>query len=162
MEEFVGKVLFGLGALGLMAWGAKSASEARKNTGLAMTKLAKLTPDDIRDEMIDRAVQNSVDKQVSKVRHDLQMRANETLDKRVNACVDLAYASVHGKVDARVDDAIQRIDMAKIERDIRAAGQEEIREIVRDKLDDLVDDFRDELKDEFIDGLFYGRRSYRR
>lgn len=163
METF-GKILMALGALGLCAWGASSADKTRQMVGKSMLELSKMTPDDIREEMVEKAVQVAVNKEVAKTADHLRKRADTALTDRVNSLVDTAYDSVRDKVQDRTDEALKRIDLAKVTDDIRSAADRRIREAVTDKVDGLVDEFKDKISKEFrdrvTDTLFYGRRPW--
>ena len=161
MDTFA-KILTVLAGLGLVAWGADSASKTRKIVGKSMLELSKMTPDDIREEMVNKAVQNAVDREVKKSADKIRLRAESALTEKVNAQVDEAYNSVRDKVQDRTDEALKRVDTAKVTEDILRMADKRISQRVEIKVDDLVDEFKDkianEFKDRVTDALFYGRR----
>lgn len=116
-------VITSLSCLALAAAEAKRSNDISKKLNISIDELSKKTPVDISEKVFNAAVQKSVDNevrsQVSKTTSLIKKEIVDDMREKITSAIDDAYQDIHGKVDDRVAEELEKIDFPEMKKEIR-------------------------------------------
>lgn len=113
---------------------------------VAVDDLATKTEITISDDILNKAVQKAVDREVgyisTKIVHDL----NSEIRSEVRHSVDLSSTLIKGSVSKEIERQVRNIDISDMEREVVNRAKDAVAEKFDRKLDGVLSDFNDQLQ----------------
>ena len=151
--ETVGKVLSVVSAVGgvvVAIISQRQLNETAELVGTTVKELSDLQEMDVKEEIVNRAIEKSVDKQVEKITSRVYDRVyNETLRKAtkwVEDNVQALYSSISESVTKKIATEVAKIDQEKLKKEVTAQAKEIIIEKFDGQLDDQLVEFNKNLE----------------
>lgn len=149
--NFEGMGIFGL-ALGLLATGyavyqTNKLSKTTSKLDMSIADVESKTQIDIDQSIVDKALQNAVDKKVERAASEavaaVKSDFHQTIYSAVKKEVDEQYTRISDEVGEKVTKEIEGITKEKISNSIQTRLQPELKKYGENKIDQMVADVRD-------------------
>lgn len=143
-------VIFGLGGLIFAGWQIKKQEDLAKKVDLSLEELEKKTPVDIKEEMVNKAIRNAVDREVKiavndtvkTVKNDIHKEVETEVRKEVNA----SFQTIKDQTAAKISDQVALIDEGALKAEVTKKAEEKILKKFDGSLDNVLNEARDECK----------------
>lgn len=151
-DSFVGLlgVSFGLVGIGYAACMHTKMAQISENLNHSIDDLASHTPVDIRDDMIERAVEKAVTLEVkqavSKATERALVDVKKDIHKQISDAVEEEYSDIKDVVLKELIDEAAKIDTKRVRADVERAAKEHALEKFDDSLEDILDDYKSNLE----------------
>ena len=143
-------ILFGLGGLAYAAWSAKKQDDLAKRLDLSIEELAKKTPVDVSEEMVEKAVQIATDREVKAAVHEasksVKTEANKTLCVEVKKEVDAAKDTIKSQVTEALTRQVALIDEGTARAEVVKRAEEKVLQKFDGSLDNVLNEAREECR----------------
>lgn len=143
-------ILFGLAGLGFAAWQAKKHDDLAKKLDLSIEELAKKTPVEISDNMIEKAVQTATDREVKAAVHEasksVKTEANKTLCAEVQKEVNAAKDTIKAEVGEVISKQVALIDEGTARAEVVKRAEEKVLQKFDGSLDNVLNEAREECR----------------
>ena len=143
-------ILFGLAGLGFAAWQAKKQDDLAKKLDLSIEELAKKTPVDISEEMVNKAVQTATDREVKAAVHEaaksVKTEANKTLCAEVQKEVNAAKDTIKAEVGEVISKQVALIDEGTARAEVVKRAEEKVLQKFDGSLDNVLNEAREECR----------------
>ena len=128
----------------------KKLSENRELMGVATRRINSMTSVDIPQGIIDNAVANAANAQVSETVRNTVNSVNgivaQEARKRVREAVDNSYSTINSVVTKELRKEVLKISAEDLADEIKEEAKEALIERLEDKMDDVIDDVTDAYK----------------
>lgn len=128
----------------------KKLSENRKLMGIATRRINAMTSVDVPQGIIDNAVTNAANTQVSETVRNTVNSVNgivaQEARKRVREAVDNSYSTINSVVTKELRKEVLKISAEDLADEIKEEAKEALIERLEDKMDDVIDDVTDAYK----------------
>lgn len=128
----------------------KKLSENRELMGIATRRINAMTSVDIPQGIIDNAVTNAANAQVSETVRNTVNSVNgivaQEARKRVREAVDNSYSTINSVVTKELRKEVLKISAEDLADEIKEEAKEALIERLEDKMDDVIDDVTDAYK----------------
>ena len=143
-------ILFGLAGLGFAAWQAKKQDDLAKKLDLSIEELAKKTPVDISEEMVNKAVQTATDREVKAAVHEaaksVKTEANKTLCAEVQKEVNAAKDTIKAEVGEVISKQVALIDEGTARAEVVKRAEDKVLQKFDGSLDNVLNEAREECR----------------
>lgn len=143
-------ILFGLAGLGFAAWSAKKQDDLAKKLDLSIEELAKKTPVDISEEMVNKAVQTATDREVKASVHEaaksVKVAANETLTAEIKKEVGAYKDTIKSQVTEELTRQVALIDEGTARAEVVKRAEEKVLQKFDGSLDNVLNEAREECR----------------
>ena len=143
-------ILFGLAGLGFAAWQAKKHDDLAKKLDLSIEELAKKTPVEISDSMVEKAVQTATDREVKAAVHEasksVKTEANKTLCAEVQKEVNAAKDTIKAEVGEVISRQVALIDEGTARAEVVKRAEEKVLQKFDGSLDNVLNEAREECR----------------
>lgn len=143
-------MIIGLGGLAYAAWSAKKQDDLAKKLDLSIEELAKKTPVDISDEMVNKAVQTATDREVKAAVHDaaksVKVAANETLTAEINKEVGAYKDTIKLQVTEELTRQVALIDEGTARAEVIKRAEDKVVQKLDGSLDNVLNEAREECR----------------
>jgi hypothetical protein len=120
-----------------------------KKVGISVGELGKATKEQIREELVERAVEDAaktaVGDYVRRVHDEVMAEAREKIGQEVRQAVNASRAVIEKEVLDKVTEEAGKIDMAELRKSARDKAEAKILEKFDGNLEDLLEKFNDQL-----------------
>ena len=113
---------------------------------VAVDDLATKTEITISDDILDRAVQKAVDREVSYISTRIARDLNSEIRSEVKNSVDLSSVTIKSLASKEIERQVRNIDISDMEKEVVHRAKDAIAEKFDKKLDGILDDFNDQLQ----------------
>ena len=108
--------------------------------------LATKTEITISDDILDRAIQKAVDREVSYISTRITRDLNSEIRSEVKNSVDLSSVTIKSLASKEIERQVRNIDISDMEKEVVHRAKDAIAEKFDKKLDGILDDFNDQLQ----------------
>ena len=113
---------------------------------VAVDDLATQTEITISDDILDRAIQKAVDREVSYISTRIVRDLNSEIRSEVKNSVDLSSVTIKSLASKEIERQVRNIDISDMEKEVVHRAKDAIAEKFDKKLDGILDDFNDQLQ----------------
>ena len=113
---------------------------------VAVDDLATKTEITISDDILDRAIQKAVDREVSYISTRIVRDLNSEIRSEVKNSVDLSSVTIKSLASKEIERQVRNIDISDMEKEVVHRAKDAIAEKFDKKLDGILDDFNDQLQ----------------
>ena len=113
---------------------------------VAVDDLATKTEITISDDILDRAIQKAVDREVSYISSRIVRDLNSEIRSEVKHSVDLSSVTIKSLASKEIERQVRNIDISDMEKEVVHRAKDAIAEKFDKKLDGILDDFNDQLQ----------------
>ena len=113
---------------------------------VAVDDLATKTEITISDDILDRAIQKAVDREVSYISTRIARDLNSEIRSEVKNSVDLSSVTIKSLASKEIERQVRNIDISDMEKEVVHRAKDAIAEKFDKKLDGILDDFNDQLQ----------------
>ena len=163
--------VFGLGGLGIAAWFAKKNDDLADKIDKSLSDIEKATPIEIRDDIIDRAIQNAANKKVGKAMESAVNSVKDNYDRQIRSGVGNEIEKQFESIGQNVSDEVVR-QIASMNKNAMAERiipkvekmmEDQMRDKLNNKLGDIsreytkkMDEMARDFKEQFerVKGIF--------
>lgn len=142
----------GIAGLAWAGYVSLKCNRAANKINMTMDELSSCANVNIKDNMVEQAVQNAVDRAAKDVVDKAAQKAvngiKEEMSRQIRGIVDEAYTDVKGDVKAALESQIGSVNIERIKREIIAEGKEKAAKVFGEALDDIREDAKDKFEDE--------------
>ena len=143
-------IIMGIGGLIFAGWQAKKQNELEEKIGIAMKDLENKTPVEIKDEMINKAIRNAVDREVKNavndtvksVKADIHKEVETEVRKEVNA----SFQTIKAETAEKISNQVALIDEGALKAEVTRKAEDKILKKFDSSLDGVLNEARDECK----------------
>lgn len=139
-------LVLGIGGLIFAAWQAKRTDDMAKKLDLSIDDLAKKTPVEISDEMIEKAVRTATDREVKAAVHKatsgVENTATATLKAETKKAVEAATEKIAEQVGEEISKQVADIDKSKLQTVVTKRAEDKIVSDFNHELDGIISDAR--------------------
>lgn len=139
----LGALVIGFGYIGYLHSKLNRFSEMVQ---VAVDDLAAKTEITISDDILDRAVQKAVDREVSYISTRIVRDLNSEIRSEVKNSVDLSSVTIKSLASKEIERQVRNIDISDMEKEVVHRAKDAIAEKFDKKLDGILDDFNDQLQ----------------
>lgn len=142
-------IIIGICGVAFAGWQAKKTREACNKLGVAMESVEKNTPVDIRQDIVDKAIERAVDREVVRASEKsiavIQSNMKDAVHKRVKEAVDDDLSRIDTTVKAKAKELVDGIDKEAFRQKIVDAGAETLSNDFSHSLDGLLADAKSKV-----------------
>ena len=139
-------IIMGIGGLIFAGWQAKKQNELEEKIGIAMKDLENKTPVEIKEEMVNKAIRNAVDREVKiavndavkAVKNDIHKEVETEVRKEVNA----SFQTIKAETAEKISDQVASIDEGALKAEVTRKAEDKILKKFEHALDSMLDEER--------------------
>lgn len=143
-------IIMGIGGLIFAGWQAKKQNELEEKIGIAMKDLENKTPVEIKDEMVNKAIRNAVDREVKiavndtvkTVKNDIHKEVETEVRKEVTA----SFQTIKAETAEKISNQVALIDEGALKAEVTRKAEDKILKKFDGSLDNVLNEARDECK----------------
>ena len=135
-----------ISAVGYIGYLHSRLNRVSKMVQVAVDDLAAKTEITISDDILDRAVQKAVDREVSYISSKITRDLNTEIRFQVKDSVDLSSTLIKSSVSKEIERQVKNIDISDMQIEVVNRAKEAVAEKFDKKLDGLLEDFNDQLQ----------------
>ena len=139
-------ILVTIGGVGYIGYLHSKINELSSMVQVAVDDLATQTEITISDDILDRAVQKAVDREVSYISTRIVRDLNSEIRSEVKHSVDLSSVTIKSLASKEIERQVRNIDISDMEKEVVHRAKDAIAEKFDKKLDGILDDFNDQLQ----------------
>lgn len=139
-------ILVTIGGVGYIGYLHSKINELSSMVQVAVDDLAAQTEITISDDILDRAVQKAVDREVSYISTRIVRDLNSEIRSEVKHSVDLSSVTIKSLASKEIERQVRNIDISDMEKEVVHRAKDAIAEKFDKKLDGILDDFNDQLQ----------------
>ena len=139
-------ILVTIGGVGYIGYLHSKINELSSMVQVAVDDLAAQTEITISDDILDRAVQKAVDREVSYISTRIVRDLNSEIRSEVKKSVDLSSVTIKSLASKEIERQVRNIDISDMEKEVVNRAKDAIAEKFDTKLDGILDDFNDQLQ----------------
>lgn len=149
------KILVGLAVGGAAAvtsgfvYLGKKVHQVTQKLNMSLRDISEASTDDIKEDVIERAVQQAAYKKVDKYAKDAECAAMNELRSQIKAqtkiAVDSAFNDIEAEVQKEISSQVANLDHQALKKQIMKEAKEKVLEKFDGSLDDILKDFSDDL-----------------
>ena len=139
-------ILVTIGGVGYIGYLHSKINELSSMVQVAVDDLAAQTEITISDDILDRAVQKAVDREVSYISTRIVRDLNSEIRSEVKKSVDLSSVTIKSLASKEIERQVRNIDISDMEKEVVNRAKDAIAEKFDKKLDGILDDFNDQLQ----------------
>ena len=139
-------ILVTIGGVGYIGYLHSKINELSSMVQVAVDDLAAQTEITISDDILDRAVQKAVDREVSYISTRIVRDLNSEIRSEVKHSVDLSSVTIKSLASKEIERQVRNIDISDMEKEVVNRAKDAIAEKFDTKLDGILDDFNDQLQ----------------
>lgn len=139
-------ILVTIGGVGYIGYLHSKINELSSMVQVAVDDLAAQTEITISDDILDRAVQKAVDREVSYISTRIVRDLNSEIRSEVKKSVDLSSVTIKSLASKEIERQVRNIDISDMEKEVVDRAKDAIAEKFDKKLDGILDDFNDQLQ----------------
>ena len=139
-------ILVTIGGVGYIGYLHSKINELSSMVQVAVDDLATQTEITISDDILDRAVQKAVDREVSYISSRIVRDLNSEIRSEVKHSVDLSSVTIKSLASKEIERQVRNIDISDMEKEVVHRAKDAIAEKFDKKLDGILDDFNDQLQ----------------
>lgn len=139
-------ILVGIGGVSYIGYLHSKLNRVSEMIQVAVDDLATKTEITISDDILDRAVQKAVDREVSYISNKITRDLNTEIRSQVKHSVDISSMLVKSSVSKEIERQVKHIDISDMQREVVDRAKEAVAEKFDDKLDGVLNDFNDQLQ----------------
>ena len=139
-------ILVTIGGVSYIGYLHSKINELSSMVQVAVDDLATKTEITISDDILDRAIQKAVDREVSYISTRIVRDLNSEIRSEVKHSVDLSSVTIKSLASKEIERQVRNIDISDMEKEVVDRAKDAIAEKFDTKLDGILDDFNDQLQ----------------
>ena len=139
-------ILVTIGGVSYIGYLHSKINELSSMVQVAVDDLATKTEITISDDILDRAIQKAVDREVSYISTRIARDLNSEIRSEVKNSVDLSSVTIKSLASKEIERQVRNIDISDMEKEVVDRAKDAIAEKFDTKLDGILDDFNDQLQ----------------
>ena len=143
-------IILGIGGLIFAGWQAKRTEDMAKKLGVALTDLEKSTPVEIKDDIVEKAIQNATDREVKSAVNDavrsVKSDVHKTVESEVKKEVNAALSMIKSETAEAISKQVALIDEGALQNEVTRRAEEKLLKKFDSSLDGVLNEARDECR----------------